>query len=225
MYRQDLRSALSYAKKASLVPDAPPVWRPAKPQADRRIQCRDEAAALLAAAREPHIHLAVVRLLGTGARVGAVLDLTWDRVNLADGTIVFRLPDAATRKGRAIVPLNAMTRPALEAASRAALTDHVIEYGLSARSDRSRTASRAPWAGVGPLTAAVTMLGAGAPMELNSQVLGHSDISVTTSVYGRYRPQHLSRGVNHLGFCGEHFGSYEIAPAQTAKARPTKIER
>ena len=203
-----LRSALVFARKTGLVTEAPSIWRPAKPSADRRILSRDEAAALLAATREPHVRLAVVLLLGTAARIGAVLDLTWDRVDFAGGAIDFRLPDTATRKGRAIVPLNAMTRPALERASELALTRHVIEYGLRPVASIRRGFSGAvERSGIGPLrihdlrhTAAVTMLGAGAPMELVSQVLGHSDTSVTASVYGRYRPEHLSRGVDHLAF-------------------------
>jgi integrase len=51
----------------------------------------------------------VMIALNTGARPGAILGLTWDRVNFTKRTIDFhdpRLSKQARRKGRAVVPIN-----------------------------------------------------------------------------------------------------------------------
>ena len=43
-------------------------------------------------------------------------------------------------------------------------------------------------------------IAAGVPLELVSQILGHSNVSMTFSVYGRYRPEHMLAGIEHLDF-------------------------
>lgn len=203
-----LRSALVFAKKTGVIDRAPYIWRPEKPQTDKRILSHEEATALVQGAHDPHIRLALVLLLGTAARVGAVLDLTWERVDFERGIINLRLDDSRTRKGRAVVPMNSMTRAALSEAKPAALTDHVIEYaGHPVKSIRKGFINAIGRSGIGHVrihdlrhTAAVTMLGAGVPMELVSQILGHSNISVTYSIYGRYQPSHMLAGIEHLNF-------------------------
>lgn len=203
-----LQSALNYAKKSKMIADAPKVWRPAKPEQDMRILNPGEARALIDAAHDPHIRLALILLLGTAARVGAVLDLTWDRVDFERGTINLRIPDSATRKGRAIVPMNRGTRAALDVAHKAALSDHVIEFaGGPIKSIRTGFLNAVERSRIGHVrihdlrhTAAVTMIGNGIPMEKVSQVLGHSNIAVTTRVYARYLPQHMDDAVSFLDF-------------------------
>ncbi|WP_407682085.1 tyrosine-type recombinase/integrase [Pseudodonghicola flavimaris] len=187
---------------------APTLWRPAKPQTDKRILNAGEARALIDAAIEPHIRLALILLLGTAGRVGAILDLTWDRVDFERGSINLRLDDSATRKGRAVVPMNSSTRAALDVAHRAALSDHVIEYaGRQVGSIRKGVQSAVTRSGIGHVrihdlrhTAAVTMLANGIPLEKVSQVLGHSNTSITFSTYGRYLPEHMQDAVNVLDF-------------------------
>jgi len=203
-----LQSALRFAAAHRMIDVAPRVWRPAKPQTDKRILNHAEARALIEAAIEPHIRLALILLLCTGARVGALLDLTWQRVDLDRGTINLRLDDATTRKGRAIVPMNATARAALEVAKHAALSDHVIEWaGRPVKSIRKGVQSAVTRAGLGHVrihdlrhTAAVTMLQAGVPLEMVAQVLGHSNTTVTFSTYGRYLPEHMAPAVDALDF-------------------------
>lgn len=203
-----LQSALKFAEKTRLIDRAPHIWRPQKPESDKRILSQDEAAALVGAAREPHIRLALTLLLGTGARVGAVLDLTWDRVDLERGVINLRLDDTVTRKGRAVVPMNRSTRAALSAAAAAAISGYVIEYGgRRVKSIRRGFSNAVDRAGLGRVrihdlrhTAAVTMLAAGVPIEKVAQVLGHSNTSVTFKTYGRYLPEHMQDAVDALDF-------------------------
>ncbi|KHQ52367.1 Phage integrase [Mameliella alba] len=203
-----LRSALRFAEDTRMIDRAPKIWRPEKPQTDKRILNAGEMRALLDATRAPHVRLAVALLLGTAARVGAILDLTWDRVDLDRGVINLRLDDAATRKGRAVLPMNKTTRAALEAAYEAALSDYVIEHGgRPVKSIRNGFTSAVDRAKLGHVrihdlrhTAAVTMLVAGVPLEKVSQVLGHSNTAVTFSTYGRFLPSHMQDAVDVLDF-------------------------
>lgn len=203
-----LQSALKFAQKVRRIDRAPTIWRPAKPETDKRILDKVEARALLDGARDPHIRLAIALLLGTGARVGAVLDLTWDRVDFERGTINLRLADAKTRKGRAIVPMNPGIRAALDVAHRAALSDYVIEYaGGQVASIRTGFTAAVRRSQIGHVrihdlrhTAAVWMLSEGIAIEKVAQVLGHSNIAVTYRTYGRYLPEHMQDAVNILDF-------------------------
>jgi len=203
-----LKSALNFAADTRMIDRSPKVWRPAKPQTDKRILNAGEARALIEGAHEPHIRLALILLLGTAGRVGAVLDLKWDRVDFERGTINLRIEDSATRKGRAVVPMNGTTRAALATAHQAALSEYVIEYAQrKVGSIRKGVSGAITRSGIGHVrihdlrhTAAVTMLASGIPIEKVSQVLGHSNIAVTYSTYARYLPEHMQDAVNVLDF-------------------------
>tara|TARA_R110000868_G_scaffold255990_1_gene512668 strand:+ start:397 stop:1428 length:1032 start_codon:yes stop_codon:yes gene_type:complete len=217
-----LKSALLFAENTRMIDRAPKIWRPEKPQTDKRILNAGEARSLIDAAIEPHIRLALILLLGTGARVGAILDLTWDRVNFERGSINLRLNDGATRKGRAVVPMNGGTRAALATAHDAALTDYVIEYASGpVGSIRKGVAGAVSRSGIGHVrihdlrhTAAVTMLSNGIPLEKVSQVLGHSNTAVTFSTYGRYLPEHMQDAVNVLDFMNLRERKIHNSPAK-----------
>jgi len=147
-------------------------------------------------------------MLGTAGRVGAILDLEWDRVDFERGVINLRLPDSTTRKGRAVVPMNGMTRAALASAKEAALTDYVIEYGggrvKNIRKGFHNACTRAGLDGVTIHTlrhsAAVHMVSAGVAMEKVSQYLGHSNVQITAHVYARYAPSHMQDAADVLNF-------------------------
>jgi integrase len=193
-----LRSALKWAEAHRLIDRAPPVERPAKPKPKDRWLTKAEAVRLVQAA-DGHIRLAILLMLGTACRVGAALDLTWNRVDLERRQIVLGLPDATTRKGRATVPINADLMAALTVAKRAALSEYVIEWSggpvASIKTGFNSAVERAGLEGVTPHvlrhTAAVWMVADGAPMAKVSQYLGHTSTSVTERVYGRFAPDHL----------------------------------
>ena len=169
-----------------------------------RVQIR----ALMDGCGAPHIRLAVVLLLGTGARISAVLDLTWSRVDLERGVIDLRLPDGVTRKGRAVVPMNRMTRAALESAHQAHLSDHVVEWsGRRIKSIRSGYSAALKRAGLEDVnihqirhSVAVRMLTAGQPIEAVAQYLGHSNTASTYRTYARFMPEHLAGAAEILNF-------------------------
>lgn len=210
-----LQSAMKFGEAIRVTDRAPKVWRPQKPQSDMRILDRGEARSLIEGAHDPHVRLALILLLETAGRVGAVLDLTWDRVDLDGGSINLRLPDSATRKGRAHVPMSRSARAALTAASEAALTDYVIEYGARrVKSIRTGFKAAAGRAKLGHIrihdlrhTAAVTMLSAGVRIEKVAQYLGHSNPGVTYSTYARFLPSHMQDAADVLDFASFRKGA------------------
>jgi len=205
-----LRSAMNFAQRARIIDRAPSIWRPEKPTPKERYMTPVEVGRLLDGASAPHIRLAIHILVATAARVGAVLDLTWDRVDLDRGQINYRLDDAVTRKGRAIVPINAGLRAALSVAKEAALSDYVVEYaGERVASIRTGFAGAVRRAGLKAVTlhvcrhsAAVQMVSAGVPIEKVAQMLGHSNTAVTYSTYARFAPDHLRDAADVLEFTG-----------------------
>jgi integrase len=180
--------------------EAPVIVAPAPSKPRDRYLTRDEARALLAAIETPHVRLFVTLALATGARMGAILDLTWDRVDFAHGTIDF-MPAGRdkTNKRRVVVAMATKAREALLEARKAALSDYVIEYaGKQVASVKRAIASAARRSGV-PCsphvfrhTAAVWMAQDDVPMQKISQVLGHTSSRITESTYARYSPRFMA---------------------------------
>lgn len=203
-----LRSAMKWAHKSGLIHRVPHIEMPPKPDSDVRPLSDAQIRAIIDGCGAPHIRLAVILLLTTGARVSAILDLTWDRVDFERGIINLRLPDGVTRKGRAVVPMNRMARAALTAAHEARLTDFVVEWGgkrvKSIRKGYSAALTRAGLEGVHihqiRHSVAVRMLAAGQPIEAVSQFLGHSNTAITYKTYARFMPEHLASAAAVLEF-------------------------
>lgn len=179
--------------------EAPPIWIPPASKARDHWLTKEEARALVDAAETPHIKLFVILGLTTGARAGAILDLTWDRIDFAHGTIDFR-PSGRhqTNKRRTVVPMNGISRPALEEAYRARLSDHVIEYaGKPVQSVKKAAQRLSERTGIvfSPHvlrhTCAVWMAQDNVPMQKIAQCLGHTSTRVTEQVYARYSPSYM----------------------------------
>lgn len=211
-----LRTVLVWAENNKLIGKAPQIERPSKPDPKDRHLTRDEAQRILAGAKTPHLKTAIHLMLGTAARITAILELTWDRVDFDRQLIYLRDPtDKAKRKGRAIVPINSSLLTALREAKAGSLTEYVVEWaGQPVKSLKRGIATAASVAKVGDVsahvfrhTAAVWMAEAGVPMEEISQYLGHSNADITRRVYARYSPDHLRRAAETL-----NLGLY-IAPS------------
>lgn len=187
---------------------APRIERPPKPAPRERYLTRQEIERLLAAPMAHHIRLAIMLMLSTAGRVGAILELTWDRVDFERGQINLRTSDTGPRKGRAIVPMNSGLRAALTAAKEAAMSDYVIEWaGGQVKSIKTGFYAAVRAAGLGGVTphtlrhtAAVHLAEAGVPMSRISQYLGHSNTAITERVYARFAPDHLREEAEILDF-------------------------
>jgi integrase len=167
---------------------------------------REQFTKVLAEAEYRHVRLFLILAITTAARMGAILDLTWDRVDFERRRINLRNPVFTTRKGRAIVPMNDSAYAALLEAKEHATTPYVIEWGgqrvLSVHKGVVAAAARAgyPWVTAHVLrhTAAVWMVESGVPMSEVAQYLGHSSTRVTEAVYGRYSPTYLMKAASAL---------------------------
>lgn len=211
-----LRTVLVWAVKKRHITHAPDIKRPRKPEPKDRHLTREEVRRLLRAATHPHVKLAIHLMLATAARVTAILELKWDRVDLERGLIKLRNPDdTERRKGRAVVPINKTLRAELLKAQKGALTDYVIEWGGDrVRSIKKSIATAARVAEVPDVsphvfrhTAAVWMAEGGVPIPEISQYLGHTNQSMTFKVYARFTPDHLRKASEML-----EIDDYEVPP-------------
>lgn len=195
-----LRTVVVWAERRRLIQRAPDIDRPQKPEPKDRHLTRSEVQRILAACTLPHVRLVIHLMTGTAARIAAILDLTWDRVDFERRLIHLRNPDdTSRRKGRAVVPMTDTLFAALNVARNEAMTDYVVEWAgekvISVKRSVTAAAARAGVEGVSPHvfrhTAAVWMAEAGVPMAEISQYLGHSNIGITIRVYARYSPTYL----------------------------------
>lgn len=202
-----LQIALNWAfKKAKMIPHPVSLERPSKPPPRNERLTKREGRRLAEAADTPHIKLAIELMIGTTARSGAVLDLTWDRVDFQHGRIKLAVEGEEGRKGRATVPMTRRLRRALEEARKAALTNYVIEWGGkqvgSIKTGFARAVTRAGLEGVTPHvlrhSAATWMAEDGVSMEEIAQYLGHRDVATTRRIYARFTPDHLRRAAESL---------------------------
>ena len=186
--------------------EAPQITAPSPSKPRDRYLTKEEAAKLLEHIETPHVRTFVNLALATGARMTAILELTWDRVDFTHGTIDFNPAGRdPTNKRRTIVPMNAKARDALTIAYEARQTDHVIEYGEKpVASVKRAVAAAARRAGV-PCsphvfrhTAGVWMAQADVPMQKIAQFLGHTSTRVTESVYARYSPRFMADAADAL---------------------------
>lgn len=202
-----LRMVLMWAERHRLIEKAPPIERPAKPEPREAYITKDEARALIDAAKVAHVRLAILLMLGTGARNEAAMQLTWDRVDFERRVIQLRNPfDKAKRKGRATVPMNDTLSEALQEAHRGALSPYVIEWagkqvksikrGLKAAGDAIGRPDVSPH--MLRHSAAVWLAEDGHSMWEIASFLGHEDIKATTRIYARFSPTHLRKLADSL---------------------------
>lgn len=194
-----LRACLQWAEKRRHIARAPYVWVPSRGKPRQRVLTADEARRLIEAADYAHIKLFIILALTTGARHRAILDLTWDRIDWIEGTIDYEDDieidpmSKSWRKGRAKVPMNALSRAALERAYEARQTDHVIEYGgkrlTTVRDGFAAVARRAGLEDVTPHTirhsVASWLEERGVELQRVARLLGHSDVRTTESIYAK----------------------------------------
>lgn len=178
---------------------SPSIWIPPASAPRDNWLTKEQARTIVDLADTPHIKLFVTLGLATGARAGAILDLTWDRVDFEHGTIDYRPPGRVqTNKRRTVVPMGERARRELQAAYEARLTDHVIEYGGKPVGSVKKAIQRLSQKAGIPFsphtlrhTCAVWMAQDNVPMQLISQYLGHTTLRMTEQVYARYSPSFM----------------------------------
>ena len=148
-----LKAALNLAHKRGWIPRVP-YFEVGPAPAPRERYMTEEQQERLLGAMQGHVHLFTLLGLHTGARCGAILDLTWDRVDFGQGMIDYRNPARPeTKKRRAVVPMTNRVRSALVYARQGATTDRVIEWhGRPVKSVEGAFKSAAQRVGLGWVT-------------------------------------------------------------------------
>lgn len=180
--------------------DAPKVELPPAAKPRDRYLTREDLRTLLEHIEAPHVRLFVILAVTTGARMSALLELTWNRVDLRRGTADLNPAGRdITNKRRTIVPLNSLALEALKPHSEGNLTNHVIEYGgkpVKSIKKAIRSAGERSGIPVSPHvfrhTAGVWMAEADVPMQKIAQYLGHTSTRVTEATYARYSPKYMA---------------------------------
>ncbi|NOG70437.1 site-specific integrase [Roseicella sp. DB1501] len=212
-----LRTALRWAKNEKWIADVPYVEVPASVAPRDRWLSRDEAARLIEACGDFHIRVFVTLGLHTGARSGAILGLTWTRVDLENGRIDYGA--GAGRKGRARgVPISPELTATLLAARELAQSDYVVEFaGAPVKSIKTGFRAACRRAGLENVTphtlrhtAATWMAQARVPMWEIAGILGHSDVTMIQKVYGHYSPDALVAATSAIGRIAQPVGEAKI---------------
>lgn len=128
-----LRSALRFAVKSGDLMTAPFVPSLREPPPRPHVLSQPQVEALLKAARSSadyaHVETFIQIATQTGARRSAILQLTWDRVDLKAGTIDFRLPGVAhVRKRRAVTGISSGLARFLKPLAKRAKCPNVVEF-------------------------------------------------------------------------------------------------
>jgi integrase len=194
-----LRTVLAWAAKKKLIEKSPDVWVPSKGKPRNVLITEDEAWRLIDGCAMPHLRLFVIIALCATARKGAILELTWDRVDFDRGVVDFNtreergILDSGYQKGRSVVPMNNLLRAALSEAKTGARTKYVVEWngqrvgdikkGFSAALKRAGLEGRRISPHVLRHAAASWMASADIPMRQIQKLLGHSSEKITEQVY------------------------------------------
>jgi integrase len=200
-----LRRAFAWAVDERWIASAPHVERPPAPPARERWLTEDEAQRLLESSPTPHVRLFIAVALWTAARTGAILELTWERIDFERGVI--NLGRGRGRKRRAVVPVVDDLLPLLREAREAATSPFVIEFGGSrvgsVKKAFQRATERAGLEGVTAHclrhTSATWMVQKGVPTAMVARFLGNTEAMVE-AVYGHHSPEYLRQAANALNF-------------------------
>lgn len=197
----DLRTALRWAANENLITSVPPVWLP-KESAPRSTTIGiDQVQAILDAFSAPHHRLYVLLLAGTGVRSIALRNLQWDQVDLAKGTIDFRIRatehdpmSKRRRKPQPVVKMGTTLLTAMRAAheQRHENCNHVLSWrgkptGRSLVNKMTLVCKQLGLEGVSAHTfrhsAVTAMLDANITDTAAAKQVGHTDVRTTRGVY------------------------------------------
>lgn len=205
-----IRTALNWAahEDRKLIPSpAPRILLPAMPESTVEHLTKAQFRKFLEGCKAPHVALFAQLAVLTGGRASALLELTWDRVDLDRGLLALN-PSGRVQKAnkkRATVPLNDRAMSLLREAKAGAVSEYVIEYkggqvgdikkGILAAKERSGIHATPH---MFRHSAAVWMAEDRTPMDEIASFLGHSDTRITARVYAKFSPDYLRRAAKAL---------------------------
>jgi integrase len=191
-----LNTALRRAERRKVISKAPFIMLPPKPAPRERYLTRTEAAKLLwASRRTEHLKTFLRLALYTGARPGAIFDLTWDRVDLQNGFVDYG--QSVGNKRRGVKPIDGALLAALRRMKDK--TGHVVQWnGKKVQRVNNAFRKAVKRAGLsGDVvrytlrhTSATLMAMAGVDLHAIGGMLDHSDPAMTQR-YAKYSPHYL----------------------------------
>lgn len=198
-----LKAALRYAEGSRWIEPLPLFKMPVNHPPPRDLWLtHEQVRTLIENAKSPHVELFIKMAAFMGARSGAILDLTWDQVDMEQRIINFGR--GWGNKRRAIVPMNDAVHASLVTARELAQSDHVIEFnGKPLKSVKKaferlcKTCNIKASPHVLRHTAATWLVMDGVPLREVARLLGNSEAMVER-VYGKHAPDYLRRAVNAL---------------------------
>jgi integrase len=203
-----LSTALNWALGQGHITARRSVWLPPVPGHKLRHLTRDEFARFFAAMKADHARLYAMIGLHTMARPGAILGLTWGRVDFMRRLIDFTPPGhLRTAKRRTVVPISDDLLEAMQTGWEARTCESVIERGgkpVACIKKAFQAASERSGVHATPYTlrhtGAVWAAEAGVSMAEISQFMGHDDDRTTSKHYARYSPDYLRNVANAINF-------------------------
>lgn len=192
-------TAVAWGRNKKVVEAKPEMWLPAIGEKKVRHLTHAQFEKFFAEVKAPHARLYVLLGLYTMARPSAILELTWDRVDLARRLIDLNPSGRKqTSKRRPVVKMNDELHEAMDEAFAAGQIAHVIERGgkpIENIKKAFQAASERSGIHVTPYmlrhTGAVWAAEEGISMSALAQYMGHDDDSTTQRHYARYSPDYL----------------------------------
>ena len=200
-----LNAAINYCISERHIPQQTPLrLLPKSPPRDKWMM-PEQVKLFLAAAQKPHIKLFCMLALHTLSRKSAILQLTWDRVDMQRRTIDFNIERQEKTKRRVVCSMNDSLYAAMDLAHKMAQTDHVIEYNDKPVKDVKRgiatvgEAVNMPWvsAHVFRHTGATLMAQRGVSMFDIAGLMGDNPQTVART-YAHHSPDHLKKATQAL---------------------------
>jgi integrase len=201
-----VNAALNYCHKEGYITKYPSLELTAPPPPKERWLRPEEAKRLLSCCVEAHVRLFVMLALHTCSRKGAILDLTWQQVDLERKVIHYNAEGRVQNKKRRVsVPINETLYSALVDARELAVSNYVIEYGgkpvLDIKRGFAAACRRAKLEKVTPHTlrhtGATWLAQAGIPLWQIAGMLGDA-VDTVTKHYAKHHPDNLREAVNAL---------------------------
>lgn len=193
-----LRAAQILHCRKSQLPPPPALSLPPSNRPKMRVLTPDECQRLLWEARDRRLWRYILLGLATGGRRGALLELTWDRINFDDLVVDLNAPHprAHRRKGRAVVPISKQVADQLRRFVPQDLSERVVAITKDQLHRWFREAATDAGLGLDVTphtlrhTAATTMIRT-VPLLIASRMLGHANTLITESVYIHTAPSDL----------------------------------
>lgn len=194
-----LHAALSWAGHAPKT-----FWKPPQPQPREVFIDKTQFHKLMNAAEASHVKTFLMLAWYTAARKEALLSLTWDQVNFKRSEI--NLGPGVGNKRRGVVPMNVELDKWLAKTQEGSVSDYVVEWAGgrvgSIRKGFDEAKKRAELTHITPhdlrRSAARHMVEQGISLHKVSQLLGHTNVTVTARVYARFSPDFLRDAVDVL---------------------------